>query len=274
MRIRSSFLAAMAAAMVLAMVLTAVPATATGGWEELGDMPFQTTMFSYAHLPDGKILFNGGMKESGSPSDETWLYDPEDDSWAQGAPSPVATYHSDAVAMPDGKVYLFCGQDANSQYDHDIMVYDVANDTWDQLPWFHDLGFGREAAALDDERIILAGGHIDDSIVKTAECHIYNIRTNTVSEGPSLPDARISGALVMADGSLYYIGGRGQEYSDDIYRLDMRLGLWAFYGSMPETRYSDEAAVGMDGMVYLSGGYADSLHYGTFRILNLKDNMT
>ncbi len=96
--------------MVLALVLTAVPATASEDWKQLDDMPFETISFCTAQLPDGKVFFNGGQKEGGTGnSDETWLYDPETDSWQNRASSPLALAGSSAVYMPDGNVYVFCG---------------------------------------------------------------------------------------------------------------------------------------------------------------------
>ena len=130
MRIRSMFTAALAAAIVLALVMTSVPAAAAEGWKQLDDMPFQTLGSSTAQLPDGKVFFNGGQKEGGMVnSDETWLYDPETDTWEDRSPSPWALAGASAVYMPDGNVYVFCGMDSSNQWDHGVLIYDVQEDS-------------------------------------------------------------------------------------------------------------------------------------------------
>lgn len=260
-----TFKAALAAALVLSLLLTAVPAAAEEGWIQLEDMPFQTISFCTAQLPDGKVFFNGGQKEGSTDNaDETWLYDPYNDTWESKAISPLALAGASAVYMPDGNVYVFCGMDSNQHWDHGVMVYDVSADSWSIMPFIINLGAFREAAALDDSRILLAGGAINHPIIPEDGCLIFDTRLGDFLAAESLPYPVGYGTMVKVGGSMYYIGGFDSidvELAFSVLRYDIASGHWEVFGRMSEPHLVGDGVLAGDGLVHLFGSvmsYPDS----------------
>ncbi len=270
-----TFTAVLAAAMVLSLLLTSVPAAAAEDWKQLDDMPFQTISFSTAQLPDGKVFFNGGQKEGSTDnSDETWLYDPDTDTWGGKASSPLALAGSSAVYMPDGNVYVFCGMDSNQQWDHGVLVYDVAEDTWDIIPFIINLGSFREAAALDDSRILLAGGAITHPIIPEDGCLIFDIRLGDFLTAEPLPYPNGYGTMVKAGDSMYYIGGFDGfdlELAFSVLRYDIPSGHWEIFGRMSEPHMVGDGVLAGDGLVHLFGSVAYYPDVQMWHALDLRD---
>ena len=269
------FTAALVAAIVLALVMTSVPAAAAEGWKQLDDMPFQTLGSSTAQLPDGKVFFNGGQKEGGMVnSDETWLYDPETDTWEDRSPSPWALAGASAVYMPDGNVYVFCGMDSSNQWDHGVMIYDVQEDSWTTVAYSINLGSFREAAAIDDWRILLAGGAITHPIVPEDKCMIFDTRVGDFFKAEPLPYPVGYGTLVKAGDSMYYIGGFDSidiEVSFTVLRYDIPAGRWEVYGRMSEPHMVGDGVLADDGLVHLFGSVASFYDEEMWRALDLTD---
>lgn len=265
----------MAAFMLGTSIFISAPAQAAEVWESMDDMPFQTYAFSTAQLPDGRVFFNGGIKEgTNGYSDETWLYNTSTDNWENGASAPIALVGASAVAMPDGRVYLFCGQDLNGQSDHDVLVYDVAADSWSTLPSYPDLGSFREAAAMDDTRILIAGGLVTHPMLPVDQCLIFDISLEGFYPAETLPYAIGLGSLVKAGDSLYYIGGydpsSGYERSFGVLRYHILSGHWEIYGQMSEPVIGSNGVLAADGLVHLYG-ILFGPDFSVSRALDLRD---
>ncbi len=270
-----SIKAAIAVVVVMTLLLSVAPVSAEETWESKDDMPFQTFGFSTAQLPDGRVFFNGGMKEGNvGPSDETWLYDSETDEWEAGAPSPVATYSSSAVYMPDGRVYVFCGMDQYDHWDHGVMVYDIEGDSWEQLSGVLNLGYFREAVALDSQRILLVGGFVAAVFIPVNDCMIYDIVFRTFTDAEALPYAVAFGSMVRTEDSAYYLGGV-DPYEDVLYqnilRYEIATGQWSLHAKMNEPRYMDSEVLGGDGLVYLYGQAISAVYVPSVRAVDLRD---
>jgi hypothetical protein len=248
--------AAVATAIVLSLLMTAAPVQAAEGWEALGDTPFHSAGFSTATLPDGRVFFNGGQGQDGPELyPETWLYDPSTDTWEMREPSPIATHYSSAVAMPNGNVYVFSGYDQSRKGVRGVMIYNVSTDSWsiehDQL----EIGILRAAAAIDGNRIMLAGGFYESAYNLTDECLIYYVKENVFVPSDPLLLPLYFGALVKAGDSLYYVGGwnlKSELYSD-ILRYEISMGRWILQGKMPNPCLMNNGVLGADGLVYLQG---------------------
>lgn len=269
-----SIKALMAVMVVMALVISAAPVSAEETWESKNDMPFETHTFSTAQLPDGRVFFYGGVKPNSGPSEETWLYDPATDEWEARAPSPLATAGSSAVYMPDGRVYVLCGMDHNNQWSHGVMAYDIAGDSWEQLPGDPDLGFFREAVALDPNRILIAGGFAAAPLIAVADCMIYDIRFKAFADAEPLPYTVGLGSMVRAGDSIYYIGGiepHEPVLYYDILRYDIAVGQWSHHAKMSEPRFWDSEVLAGDGLVYLYGQGLDPQYVPSVRALDLRD---
>jgi len=262
--------------MVLCLVLTSVPAAAAEDWKQLDDMPFQTYVFSTAYLPDGKVFFNGGQKEGANGiSDETWIYDTHSDTWESKASSPLALVGASAVYMPDGNVYVFCGKDPNGVWDHDVMIYNVAGDNWSTLPANLDMGSYREAAALDDTRILIAGGLTTHPMLPVDQCLIFDTYLQGFYLAESLPYPIGYGAMVKAGDSMYYVGGydpnAGEERTLGVLRYGILTGHWEVHGQMSEPIMASDGVLAGDGLVHLYGSFFSLSGAPVSRALDLRD---
>ncbi len=252
--IRSYLVLLTALALLLTVVAVPVPTEAAPAWEYLDTMPFELTRFCSAQLPDGRMFV--AMGSSGAISEDTWIYDPAEDDWFEGSYAPSGWWFSSAAAMPNGTVYVFGGMRAgmpDPEYNVKVLVYETATDTWRTGPTNPLPTYLGAAAALDDRRILIAGGYLDGT---KSNCYIFDTETERFSEAAKLPRPRAAGSVVVSGGSVFFIGGLDEPpvNEDEVYRYDIAMGTWGLQGTMAEPCSFERAAVGADGMVYLQGG--------------------
>ncbi|HOE53204.1 MAG TPA: hypothetical protein PKO24_06200 [Methanomassiliicoccales archaeon] len=175
---RVALLSLAAAAALLVLSIAPSSSASAPEWEELGDMPMGLTLATCVELLDGRVLVTLGGKGEVIPSDLTWIYNQETDEWTERADAPAPFLAAEGVAMPDGKVYVFGGlwmdQDTMTLVRQtEVLIYDVEDDAWTTgaaVPGQLSL---TEVAALDDERVLLAGG-MDADMQATDACLIYD----------------------------------------------------------------------------------------------------
>jgi hypothetical protein len=159
----------------------------------------------------------------------------------------------------------------------EVLIYDVEDDAWTTgaaVPGQLSL---TEVAALDDERVLLAGG-MDADMQATDACLIYDTVSGAFEAAAPLPAPRNTGVAFAYQGDAYYAGGSDAASlmaMPEVFRYDVPSGTWSLYGKMPEGRYYDEGAMGDDGLLYLYGGKTgattDLTGTGTFRIVDMTD---
>ena len=117
-----------------------------------------------------------------------------------------------------------------------------------------------------NEKLYAMGG-FDGPYPKWAvksEMFIYDIKSNTWSDGQSLPEARGEHVAVALGSKIHVIGGRvkqgnGDDHFDsyidsNVHRVfDTSTGKWKSAASAPTARNSAAAAV-IDGLIYVVGG--------------------
>jgi len=279
---RVALLSLAAAAALLVLSIAPSSSASAPEWEELGDMPMGLTLATCVELLDGRVLVTLGGKGEVIPSDLTWIYNQETDEWTERADAPAPFLAAEGVAMPDGKVYVFGGlwmdQDTMTLVRQtEVLIYDVEDDAWTTgaaVPGQLSL---TEVAALDDERVLLAGG-MDADMQATDACLIYDTVSGAFEAAAPLPAPRTTGVAFAYQGDAYYAGGSDAASlmaMPEVFRYDVPSGTWSLYGKMPEGRYYDEGAMGDDGLLYLYGGKTgattDLTGAGTFRIVDMRD---
>jgi N-acetylneuraminic acid mutarotase len=116
-----------------------------------------------------------------------------------------------ATAMAGGKFHVFTGAwlDAASQQVHnlsDAFAYDPARNQWQTLTRYPKTARGVAAVALDDHRILLAGGYGTDAEGFLSAAFIYDAATNRYTTAPALPFSATT-CLVKCGASVYALGG-------------------------------------------------------------------
>jgi N-acetylneuraminic acid mutarotase len=127
--------------------------------------------------------------------------------------------------------------------------------SWVPITHFPENGY--DAAAAEDPAtglVYLAGGVID--ITSTNQAWVFNPRTGTWSQLPSMTYGREAPAAAFINGKLYVTAGYDSvdnvtQQALEIY--DPRTGLWSQGAPIPHAFYGSATAV-LDGKMYVIGG--------------------
>jgi putative cell wall-binding protein/subtilisin family serine protease len=100
-------------------------------WQALAALPAGAVEMPLAAAADARIVLAGGWSSTGEPTSDTWIYDPEGDSWTAGAPMPTPVA-SMGVGVASGQVYAVggCTTGMCMPMVDTVQSYDIATDTW------------------------------------------------------------------------------------------------------------------------------------------------
>lgn len=252
----------MAAALILSTMLLLVawaPSGEAAGdaqWVAHDTSPLDRIVFAYAELPDGRIFAGAGCDVStmGLVND-TWIYDPQAKEWEQVADCPYRVESSCSVYMPDGNVYLFGGMDGAML--QNALIYNVANDTWWEGPALPNELIIAEAVALDDHRVLIAGGLAGWMFTDCTEaCWIFDTGSGEFTAAADMPADRCCGVAAAYGGKVFYFGGVNATVvpSDDIFAYDVAADEWSTVGHLPEVLVHAAVVASEYGNIYLIGG--------------------
>jgi hypothetical protein len=210
---------------------------------------------------DGSVYVSGGSRRSTNwkPENNLWVLRPGADEWAPLPAMPEGRM-GHAMVSARGKLYVIGGRGETSK----VLIYDV-NTGWSEgaeMPGKRD----HLAAVVVLNKIYAIGGR-DDRIRRRVD--VYDISTDTWSEGPPLPEATSGmAAELLGDGRIHVVGGEdpgmiGGGVIDRHFVLDIATGTWsngpkallAVHGAA-----SDEIA----GILLIVGG---SRRQGTWSVL-------
>ncbi len=234
----------------------------TNIWHTLQPVPYLAQQPAGAAVA-GKIhYFGGGFPNSGSPLNDHYIYDPVSDTWSPAADLTTARAIHYAINLRDtlysmtgqgmkdlfeqyntgtdnwsqksdlpdlnffygahvthgGKIYRFGGGGYLAPKD-DAHVYDPTTDQWTILPKLPDGSHGLSGVAMGDS-IYLLGGY---NIFPLKEVWIYNIDSQTYSQGLELPEERNYHRTVNIGDCIYVVGGSG--YHDSLQTMLLRYCL-------------------------------------------------
>ena len=113
---------------------------------------------------------------------------------------------------------------------------------------------GETASAVLDGKVYVAGGYTGLDFETTALVSVYDVATDTWSEGPPLPAPRNHAAAATLDGVLYLSGGTAPDGrpTDTLWALEVNGG-WTELPPMPGQRSAHRMAA-LDGRLYVVGG--------------------
>lgn len=178
-------------------------------WRSLAPLP-RALHHADAAVVDGQLVVAGGLTGLNFAGNQrVSLYDAAADVWREGAPLPVGTERGGgAVAVWDGALYLAGGYSDGSAR-REFSRYLASDDRWEALPSLpaprdHVLAFAHDA------RIFVVGGREGPIETHVADVAIFDIATETWSEGAPMPTSRAGAAGALGpDGRFYVVGGEG-----------------------------------------------------------------
>ena len=188
-----------------ALDLTRIYNIATGAWSSGAPMPNPRSRFAGAGYHNGKIYLVGGTnpQDSGTGQNDTWEYDVVNDRWTIKLPIPVPV-SSAASAVVDGHLYVIGGRTRLAPTLNTVYDYDIAHDFWTLLDAHLPSNVGYPGGTAVQGRVWVIGGLRGSTTYVT---QIFDPRTRTFSEGPSLNVARYGLGAATAGNYVVALGG-------------------------------------------------------------------
>jgi len=197
----------------------------TDTWKPTSPLPESRSSHEATLLLDGRVLITGGQDVGNHAMATTLLYDPVTNQWnGVGNLSEARVCHS-ATLLLDGSVLVAGGVDDSSNYLRSAELFDSASGRWRNVANMPSARSGHGAAPLSNGRVLLLGGGTGDTsetAVVLSTTVLYDPKTDTWVEGPSLPAARYGALVLSNEESIYVIGGydENSQPTDTVFRLD------------------------------------------------------
>jgi N-acetylneuraminic acid mutarotase len=184
--------------------------------------------------------------------------DPGTVGWTFGASMPTARQGA-ATAAEGGRLYVIGGSTGTGAGNGTVVgsaeAYDPASDSWTTLAPMPSPRFQSHGAAQIGGKIYVAGGRLCSCIPggNTNSLFIYDVLTNTWSQGPNMPVNGSNGVSAAIDSKLYVLNGYDGGYRTDFWRFDPATASWTQLPSAPSPHVVGAAGV-INGKLYVAGG--------------------
>ena len=220
-------------------------------------------------LPNGKVLFSGGLSTSNLPLKSTELHEYAIGGWAltRNLANNTTTQmlgeraHHTATLLPNGKVLVAGGAIVAATAQMALAtaeLFDPSNGTWTTTGALSSARYNHTATLLPNGRVLIVGGQTAQVVFDNAE--IYDPVTGIWTKGPAAGMARYAhtatllqnGRVLIAGG----IGGNGQPLRS-AQLFDPTAGTtggWTNIQDLPQARANHSATFLPDGTIFLFGG--------------------
>lgn len=257
---------------------------ASGVWQPTTPMNHPRRGHQAVLLGDGRVMVAGGIHE-GELLNSVEIFDPTTAKWTTMAPMSVPRLGSTLTLLTNGSVLATGGTSAETasgagggqtiRPDATAEIYNVASNTWKTTSGAMSTPrFEHTATALDDGRVLIAGGQgppIAGVASALASTEIYDPAVDSFRKSNDMGDARFNHtALKLPDRTVMVIGGAGGQSGDTSLStaevFNPGDGGWTNVGALTGSRSGHIATVFPDGRVLVAGG--ESITRGNRRSLN------
>src|SRR5690349_1029225 len=179
-------------------------------------------------------------------------------SWKRGLELPRARGGLAFARGADGRLYMIGGRTLKRVLTGG--VYRTSGTSWVRRAPLPSPRTDLAAVGTQDGRIFAIGGavYVAGRYAPTVTVQIYDIATDTWTQGPPLPVPRSRlGATLGDDGRIYAFGGYDSGARREAFRLDpddLAAG-WRELPPMPSPHELTSAVTGPDGTMYVVGGW-------------------
>ncbi len=215
---------------------------------------------------DGTLYMFGG-EDANTEYNNTLIYHPKTNSWAFGAPMPVALEGGVAVALANGQIVVLggaagCRGTYTCTIYSTVSLYSPRTNSWSLLPSMQSPRYRFTALLGHDGRLYAIGGWDGHTGLSSVEA--FDFHSHTWSYAYGLPQPTIAPAAALdAHGRLLVFGGF-QFASDGSSIYDNNVLIagangWNLGAPLPTAREDMGAVRGPDGLIYVIGGYNGSV---------------
>jgi N-acetylneuraminic acid mutarotase len=243
-----------------------------GVWQNTGSMNQARRGHQAVLLGDGRVLVAGGIAE-GELLASAEIYDPGTAKWTTTGAMSVPRLGSTLTLLTNGNVLVTGGTAADTasgsgggqtiRPDATAEIFNVAAGKWTKTAGSMSTPrFEHTATALDDGRVLIAGGQgapIAGASAALATTEIYDPAVDSFRKSNDMGDARFNHtALKLPDRTVMVIGGAGGTNGDTSLStaevFNPGDGSWTSAGALTGSRTGHVAAVFPDGRVMVAGG--------------------
>jgi N-acetylneuraminic acid mutarotase len=207
----------------------------------------------YAVNHNSAAVAGGKLYSFGAGGGETFVYDPNANSWAARASSHYVHSYTAAVGVINDQIYVAGGTGTPSQ--RELELYDPVANTWTikapmSVPRNHTAG------GVINGKFYVVGGRLTNGSASTNALEMYDPQTNTWSTRAPMPTARSGLAAAVVNNELWVFGGEDIDtVHGEVEVYDPVSNTWRQEPGMPLPRHGIWASV-MGNKIYLPGGGA------------------
>ena len=156
-------------------------------------------------------------------------------------------------------IYVLGGLQDGNAITNTVYRYNVLADSWSTLTNFPDGSCWISAAAVIGSKLYSLGGTYTTALNQcTPRVKIYDLNSNTWSNGADMPYGRVFHSVCTYQDSLLYCAGgwgypSGAVYAD-VYLYNSISNTWRPASNMPAPRAGGVLGVSHDTLVYICGG--------------------
>lgn len=257
---------------------------ATGVWQATTPMNQARRGHQAVVLGDGRVMVAGGINE-GELLASVEIFDPTTSKWTTVAPMSVPRLGSTLTLLTNGNVLVTGGTSADTasgsgggqtiRPDATAEIYNVAANRWTTTAGSMSTPrFEHTATALDDGRVLIAGGQgppIAGIVSALATTEIYDPAVDSFRKSNDMGDARFNHTAVkLPDRTVMVVGGSGGTNGETSLStaevFNPGDGSWTSAGTLTGSRSGHTATAFPDGRVLVAGG--ELITRGNHRSLN------
>lgn len=261
-------------------------------WEKItaNQYPYQKTSMGMAYDSESnKTIIYGGSPEKDVASNQTWVFDSNDNTWVNAAPTTNPGLRGGVYMVYDSEsdvIVLFCGgldEDANplgvSISYNDTWVFNYNANTWTNVtpaispPGRHSFGIAYDS---ESDRVIIFGGFLygsggyfaDEYYSKETWAFDYNSNSWENLTTSSGPDGRTHHNMAYDSESDRIIMFGGYHYADDSYgdetwSFDYNSNTWTQKDALGTSPFKYKQSMAYDSesdKIIIFGGSSTSVY--------------
>jgi N-acetylneuraminic acid mutarotase len=227
-----------------------------GSWQNWGTDPITNGTYQI-HL-DGNLTYNLNVyvrdesNNTSLPYPITIYFDEiiPSLSWRSGAEMPDNLKNM-AVATSGDSIYTFTGESESLR--GEIYKYDFSTDTWSSISDEVSIPRRNSFAVELNSKIYIIGGY--DGLYHREDIEIFDVATETLSDGDDLTTWRTPSGVVEANSSIFVVGGVNEDGNiTSIEKSTSATGDWAELDGSLSENYKDYSVISFDDDIYTIGG--------------------